>query len=131
MHRMKMDHFDDRGLLGVEYEFEIEFGFAEAEPGDRINPPIPAHPYDERIVSAKVWFGGKRFVINSNVYVNELSCLNKMLSPGAWPEGPLRVASQEFLDSVHEAIAEHLKTERESARESAAEAKFQAMRDGE
>jgi len=128
MHRMKMDHFDDRGLLGVEYEFEIEFGFSPAEPGDRINPPIPAHPYDVRIVKAWAVFLWERSKV---IDASDLERLNRMLNPSSWPDGPLRVESQEFLDSVHEAIAEHLNNEDQAARESAAEAKFQAMRDGE
>jgi hypothetical protein len=127
---MKYTHYDDSGLLGIEYDLTIEFGFSPAEPGSRINPPIPAHIYDERIVAATAYIANAEPVEITNEF--DLIALNNMLDPGYWTVSePLKVAAQNFLDTVHEAIAEHLDEEDKVARESAAEAKFQAMRDGE
>ena len=123
-------HYSDRGLLGVEYELRVEFGFAEAEPMTRDFPGIPAHPYDVRITAATAKIGNGEPVKITNEF--DLIELNRMLDPSYWNDNhEVKALSKAFVDEIEEEIAEYMNTKQEAARESAAEAKFQAMRDRE
>ncbi len=123
-------HYEDRGLLGIEYELRIEFGFAEAEPATRLEPGIPAHPYDVRITTATAKVANCEPIKIANEF--DLIELNRMLDPEYWNDNEqIKPISQAFLDSVHEAIAEYMNDDRLAAQESATEAKLQAQRDGE
>ena len=130
MHRIKYHHYDDSNLLDITYDLTIEFDWDKGQPGDRIDPPIPAHTTDVRIVAATITVGASGAVkITSD---GDLKTMNQMLDPSIWTGNrEVRVTSQRFVDDVEIAIAEHLDEEDQAARESAAEAKFQAMRDGE
>ena len=55
-----------------------------------------------------------------------------MLDPGYWKEGgPNKVAAENFLADIQQAIVKYLDEQDQDARESAAEARIQAMRDNE
>ena len=130
MHRFKYHHYDDSNLLDISYDLTIEFDWDKGQPGDRIDPPIPAHTTDVRIVAALVSVGHSGSV--EVTHAHDLRMMNNMLDPLLWKDNdPIRVTSQRFVDDVEIAIAEHLDEEDKAARESAAEAKFQAMRDRE
>lgn len=119
MHRFKYHHYDDSNLLDISYDLTIEFGISKDEP-----------PYDVRIVAAEVTAGNADPVRITNPI--DLAMMNRMLDPSFWKDNEaVRITSQRFVDDVEAAIAEHLDEEDKVARESAAEAKFQAMRDSE
>ena len=130
MHWFTHTHYDDRGLLGIEYELRVEFGFADAEPATRFDAGIPAHPYDVRITAATAKVANCGPTIITNEF--DLIELNRMLDPSYWNDNhEIKLLSQAFVDEIVNEIAEYMNTKQEAARESADEAKFQAMRDGE
>ena len=123
-------HYDDRGLLGIEYELRVEFGFADAEPATHFDPPIPAHPYDVRITAATARVANCGPTIITSEF--DLIELNRMLDPSYWNDNhEVKALSKAFVDEIENEIAEYMNTKQESARESASEARIQAMRDGE
>lgn len=129
MHRFKYQHYDDSNLLDISYDLTIEFDWDKGQSGDRIDPPIPAHTTDVRIVAATISTGS-----SGGTFANkdDLKKMNLMLDPEHWNGIPvIKETSQRFVDEVEAAIAEHLDQEDQAARESAADVKFQAMRDGE
>jgi hypothetical protein len=129
MHRMQYHHYDDSNLLDISYDLTIEFDWDEGQPGDRIDPPIPPHTTDVRIVAATMSIGS-----SGGTFANkkDLETMNQMLNPSLWKHNEaVRITSQRFVDDIETAIAEHLDEQDQAACESAAEARFQAMRDGE
>jgi len=119
MHRMNYHHYDDSNLLDISYGLTIEFGISKDEP-----------PYDVRIVAATVQAGSAEPV--KIMHEGDLVAMNMMLDSANWKGNEaVRITSQRFVADVETAIAEHLDEQDKAARESAAEAKFQAVRDGE
>ena len=119
MHRMKYTHYDDSNLLDITYDLTIEFGISKDEP-----------PYDIRIVAATVTAGNADPVRITNPF--DLATINRMLDPSFWKGNEsVWLTSRRFVDDVEIAIAEHLNELDQAAKELAAEAKFQAERDGE
>lgn len=120
MHRFKYHHYDDSNLLDISYDLTIEFSF------DKSDPCIE----DIRIVAAEVQAGSAEPV--KIEHEGDLVAMNMMLDPDHWKGNEaVWLTSRRFLDDVEIAIAEHLDEQDKAARESAAEAKFQAMRDRE
>jgi cytochrome c556 len=116
---MKYTHYDDSNLLDITYDLTIEFGISKDEP-----------PYDIRIVAATVTAGNADPVRITNPF--DLATINRMLDPSFWKGNEsVWLTSRRFVDDVEIAIAEHLNELDQAAKELAAEAKFQAMRDGE
>jgi hypothetical protein len=124
---MHYHHYDDSNLIDISYDLTIEFDWDKGQPGDRIDP---AHTTDVRIVAAIVQAGSAERV--EIMHEGDLVAMNMMLDPSQWKDNEaMRITSQRFVDDVEIAIAEHLHEQDQAARESAAEARFQAMRDGE
>jgi hypothetical protein len=130
MHRIKYHHYDDSNLLDISYDLTIEFDYCEPQPASHFDPAIDGGPYDIKIVAASVTVGASGAVKIANE--GDLKTMNQMLAPSFWKGNEaVRITSQRFVDEVETAIAEHLDEQDQAAKEFAAEAKFQAMRDGE
>ena len=117
-HRMTYSLTDEAGLLVVEYGLTVEFGFDEGEKETRDCPGTPPHPYDVFIVKVCAAIGNQLSVFTGG---DELRVFKEMFNEN---KDGLR-------DKIHDACFAHMKDADEDAKESAAEAKFQAMRDGE
>lgn len=122
-HRITYGHTCEGGVLVVEYSLLIDFTFCPAEPRTHDEPGYPAHAEDIRVVGITAEIGGESVSLFDVVkHAEELRVFNEMLDDEE---------DSTFRESVERAIAEHLRDADEDAKEAAAEAKFQAMRDGE
>lgn len=119
--RMNYCMIDEAGLLAVEYTLRIAFTFCPAEPRTHDDEGCPARVEDVHIVRITAEIGGTPVNLNNPVkHAEELRVFNDMLDEDST-----------FRDKVELAIAEHLREVDEAVKESAAEAKYQAKRDGE
>ena len=118
MHRMYYPYTCEGGILTVEYSLAIEFDWEPGQRGDRIDPPIPAGPEDIQIMGITAAIGRKS--VELDIGSEEFRVFDDMLDE-----------DRPFFEKVQSACCEHMRDEREAARESAAEAKFQSMRDRE
>lgn len=118
MHRMIYPVTCEAGILTVEYSLAIEFDWEPGQHGDRINPPIPAGPEDIQIMGITAAIGRKS--VELDIGSEEFRVFDDMLDE-----------DRKFFEKVQAACCEHMRDEREAAQEAFAEAKFQAMRDGE
>jgi hypothetical protein len=118
MHRMYYPMTCEGGFLTVEYSLGIDFDWEPGQRGDRINPPIPAGPDDIQLASVSAAFGER--VVYFPMDSEEFRVFEDMLDE-----------DRPFFEKVQAACCEHIQAKREAAQDAAAEAKFQAMRDGE
>jgi hypothetical protein len=115
-----MRHFtwkttDESGLLTIEYEVEMTYDIQPREPENGIMVP---HLFDLQVTRIRfkadgmpaIWFGGG----DAARRLNERIATDKNLR-----------------DEIESAIAEHESEQQEAAKEAAADAKWQARRDGE
>jgi hypothetical protein len=117
-HRMIYPLTDETGILTVEYGLTVEFGFDEGEKQTRDCPGYPAHPVDVNIIKVTASLGNQLAVFTDG---EELRVFNDMYDENV--DG--------LADKIHDACFEYMKDLDEDAKEAKAEAKFQAMRDGE
>ena len=117
MHRMYYPYTCEGGILTVEYTLGIDFDWESGQRGDYMNPPIPAQPEDIQLVEVSAALG--EHVVYFPMDSEEFRAFEDLLD------------EPKFYEKIEAACCEHIADKREAARESAAEAKFQAMRDGE
>lgn len=113
---------DEAGLLCVEYTLRVSYDWEPGQKGDRIDPPIPAGPCDIGVEQVTAAIGDKSFVFDGKS--DECRVFDDMIDGSG-------EAERKFTAAVQEACFDNERDKWDEAREAAAEAKYQAMRDGE